>query len=472
MARFNQFSFAGQLINGPNIRIGQITGQFGLPQLRGSNWIAQNATGEQWLKKLHGGRDIILPLIVRDTPNGISQSIFDMIAGWAATRTQSTLANILDTGTRTAMAECTGWTQTDMTSAGLTFAGLLTFHLADPWFYWPTVTATITPTNTGTCGAVIANNPPAASRANFTLAIPSISSGQPIVVVAWAWSAVSSVADNFGTPYSWSKLEECGPFGAADYFNLWLGTGGVGTSGTVTVTLASSGHCGGWAFPLGGSSTADVHGHATTSTGTVSLSLTPATSTGEVAIYAGVDDNTSPGCVTSWPTTGWTVNKLTTPNGNPVLGMADAGTQSVTALAPLSATWTGLYTNDAMAAVGVVMKTSGGAPATLSVTHPGTVTAEKLTIDFLGPIVNPGVVNTTTGDSVSYSGAVAAGQHLIIDTWNMTATNNGANAIGSVGHSGNVPFLTLAPGVNSLSVYGSGCSGATSLAVSYAPPFV
>ena len=92
MARLNQFSFNGQLINGPNVRIGQITGQFGLPQLRGANWIAQGATGEIFVPKLHGGRDIILPLSVRDTPTGISQSIFDMIAGWAATSGPRTLS--------------------------------------------------------------------------------------------------------------------------------------------------------------------------------------------------------------------------------------------------------------------------------------------------------------------------------------------------------------------------------------------
>lgn len=471
MARFNQFSFRGQLINGPNVRIGQITGQFGLPQLRGANWIAQGATGEIFVPKLHGAHDIILPLIVRDIPNGISQSIFDQIAIWAANRTQGDLANILDTGTRTAQAECTGWTQTDMTSAGLTFAGLATFHLADPWFYGPTVTATVTPTNTGTCGAVVTNDPPRTPRANFTLAIPSIASGQPIAVVAWGWEAVSTVTDSFGTPHSWSKLEECGPFGAADYFSLWVGTGGAGTSGTITVTLTSSGHCGGWAFPLGGSSTVDVHGQATGS-GSVALSLTPATSAGEVAIVAGVDDNTSPGFLTSWPGAPWTLNRLITPNGNPFLGMGSAGAQTDATLSPLSATWSGHFASDAMAAVGVIMKTSGGAPVTLSVTNAGTATAEKLTLDFLGPIVNPAVVNATNGTSVSYTGAVAAGQHLIIDTWNETATNNGANVIGYVAHAGAVPLLTLAPGVNSLSVYGSGCTGATSLTVTFAPPWV
>ena len=81
MARLNQWAFAGNLINSPNVRVGKIVGQFGLPPLRGANWIAQNATGEQFVPKLHGGRDIILPLIVRDTPNGISQGIFEMVAG-------------------------------------------------------------------------------------------------------------------------------------------------------------------------------------------------------------------------------------------------------------------------------------------------------------------------------------------------------------------------------------------------------
>ena len=54
MARLNQWAFAGNLINSPNVRVGKIVGQFGLPPLRGANWIAQNATGEQFVQKLHG----------------------------------------------------------------------------------------------------------------------------------------------------------------------------------------------------------------------------------------------------------------------------------------------------------------------------------------------------------------------------------------------------------------------------------
>jgi hypothetical protein len=56
MARLNQWAFRGNILNGPNVRIGKVAGAFALPPLRGSNWIAQNATGEQFVSKLHGGR--------------------------------------------------------------------------------------------------------------------------------------------------------------------------------------------------------------------------------------------------------------------------------------------------------------------------------------------------------------------------------------------------------------------------------
>ena len=468
MARLNQWAFAGNLINSPNVRVGKIVGQFGLPPLRGANWIAQNATGEQFVPKLHGGRDIILPLIVRDTPNGISQGIFDMVAGWAATRTQSTLANILDTGTRTGMAECTGWTQTDMTSAGLTFAGLLTFHLADPWLYGPTVATTVNiSTSTPTMGAFVSSQTITGYRTSYALSV-SVVSGQPIVVIHDDISSgadATSITDTFSGHYTWTKIIA----GSLPRTNsVWIGTGGSGTSGTVTVNFAST-YAGGIAIPLAGCSTAtgagaiDASG-AALSTGSppfASLSLTPTAAT-EIAVYA-VDEGGSTDIPGWLPAGSATYNTMVRLRAN-VLYAPPSGV-------PLVGTWANSGSS-AWGAVGVIVKAgAGSSPTTASVSNPGTVVSENAILDFLGPITNPKVVNATTGTMCMYTGSVAAGQHLVINCGAFTALNNGYNAIGSVAHSGAVSFLPIAPGVNALTVYGSTAGGA-SLTVSLQPGFV
>ena len=476
MARFNQFAFNGQLINGPNIRIGQITGQFGLPPLRGANWIAQNATGELFVPKLHGGRDIILPLIVRDTPNGISQSIFDMIAGWAATRTQSTLANILDTGTRTAMAECTGWTQTDMTSAGLTFAGLLTFHLADPWFYGPTVSGSVTP-NAGLAFGTPVITTLSGPRTTWTAALTGVTSGQPIILVhatqGYA-TALSSIADTFGGHYAWTRVDGNNTY---QDLEIYIGTGGTGTSGTVTVT-APSGIIGGMAVPMIGASTSaglgavDVHGNTATFGSAIQMGLTP-TASYEAILSAMVGPS---------------------PYASYIYGFANAAFNLISANATLNLAYSGTnvgqvawYMNPTSGAViytsvgagggaswdmaGLVIKGSG-AVVTLSLTHPGSVLAEHLTLDILGPILNPTITNTTNGTSVTINTTVAGTKHLLVDAYAMTALNDGSNVIGSVVHSGATTFLTLNPGVNVLQISGASCTGSTLVTVAFAPGYV
>ena len=121
-------------------------------------------------------------------------------------------------------------------------------------------------------------------------------------------------------------------------------------------------------------------------------------------------------------------------------------------------------------AVGLILKGTG-TPVTLNLTNPGTVLAEDLTLDFLGPIINPTVTNTTNGTSITINTSVAGTNHLIVDTGAFTALNNGTNVIGSVTHSGAEPFLTLAPGVNVLQVSGAAGTGSTLATVSFVAPY-
>jgi len=108
------------------------------------------------------------------------------------------------------------------------------------------------------------------------------------------------------------------------------------------------------------------------------------------------------------------------------------------------------------------------------VTNAGTVPAEKMVLDFLGPISNPRLANLTldAGGAWYVEGlvTVAAGEHLLIDTGLWTATNGGLEAIGSIRHSGAFVFFRLAPGPNSLRVTATSPGG--SLTITYSSAYI
>jgi len=58
-------------------------------------------------------------------------------------------------------------------------------------------------------------------------------------------------------------------------------------------------------------------------------------------------------------------------------------------------------------------------------------------IEIAGPVTNPSV--TVGGQTLSYTGSLAAGDKVVIDTEKMTVTFNGVNALGS--YSGGFPKL-------------------------------
>lgn len=114
-----------------------------------------------------------------------------------------------------------------------------------------------------------------------------------------------------------------------------------------------------------------------------------------------------------------------------------------------------------------------GSPTNFSVTNPGTVATHRVIATVTGPIANPRLANL----SIDAGGAfyvealvtVAAGKQLVIDGGAWTATNDGANAIGSVRHSGAFEFFRLLPGANSLRVTSTSPGGSVELA--YSPPY-
>lgn len=111
-------------------------------------------------------------------------------------------------------------------------------------------------------------------------------------------------------------------------------------------------------------------------------------------------------------------------------------------------------------------------PTVQAVTHPGTSPAYRVSFDIEGPISNPRITNLANGFYVECLVTVAAGEHLLVDCWNATALNNAVNAIASIKHSGGKLWMKIDPGVNNLSVSGTGVSGATKLTSTFEPPFI
>lgn len=114
--------------------------------------------------------------------------------------------------------------------------------------------------------------------------------------------------------------------------------------------------------------------------------------------------------------------------------------------------------------------TIAASPTAVSLAHPGSVPTHRISIDLVGPLSNPRITNTTTGGYVECLVTVAAGTHLVIDCEAYTALNDGANAIGSIRHSGGFPFLELVPGTNDLEITATDLGGTFQL--TFEPPYL
>lgn len=118
----------------------------------------------------------------------------------------------------------------------------------------------------------------------------------------------------------------------------------------------------------------------------------------------------------------------------------------------------------------VVTGATTASPTDLTLVHPGTIWGWKLVLDFTGPISNPRITNVGNGQYVEALVAVASTKHFLIDCAAFTALNDGANAIGSIRHSGAVPFLEVDPGSQILRVTSTTPGG--SLTATFSPPYL
>ena len=528
-----------------------MTSQFGLPPLRGENFLTMGRTGQLFVPKIHDSRRISLLIEVADLPAGHAQTAFDALSVLFSNRGQGALVNNLpgtatvttpnglstvltanaaagatsivllaatniadnkylrigdsevvqvdpawsagttiplvvalrmphaageavvmvnDTGARTGQAECVSWQPSDPDRHGLMWTGVVDFLLADPWLYGPTVSGTVTPNAGLAFGTPVINQIGLVARTTWAAALTGVVSGQPIIVVHITQgytTALTSIADTFAGHYTYTRVD--GNNTGTQDLEIYIGTGGTGTSGTVTVT-AASGLIGGAAIPMTGASTSaglgavDVHGNTSGSgAGNLGLSLTP-TAAWEGAIFAALTaDPYIAGYNPPFPSPYAPIFYGVRPVGE--VGCYLYPTNGV-AFTPQLGLSGGVWEGAA-----AIIKGSGAA-VTLNITNTGTALAEKLTLDFLGPIVNPTITNTTNGTSVTINTTVAGTKHLLVDTGAFTALNNGANVIGLVTHTGAAPFLTLNPGANALQVSGAACDANTRVTVSFLPPFV
>lgn len=99
-----------------------------------------------------------------------------------------------------------------------------------------------------------------------------------------------------------------------------------------------------------------------------------------------------------------------------------------------------------------------------AVTVLGDVRTRRMTITFTGG-TNPTLTNSTTGDSVTWTGTVG-GTPVVVDVETMTATQGGTDVSGALTWARTFP-MTLAAGTNNLSLTGGG-----SVSTSYTPAYL
>ncbi len=207
------------------------------------------------------------------------------------------------------------------------------------------------------------------SSQGATLPMTGVTSGQPIIVLLASANSYNmssiSISDTFSTPYTWTVVQTEGNSNYAG-LAIVIGTGGAGTSGTITATVTSgSGYIGGWAVSCNGASTAsglsavDAYGGALAGTGTTlsSVSITP-TLSGEGVVYA-VGGNQN---ITSGPASPW-VNTTVNCGGSFPSSVMASTYQSPPSGSALTCTWTAAAANSQNTpTLGLIVKAAASAP--------------------------------------------------------------------------------------------------------------
>ena len=106
-----------------------------------------------------------------------------------------------------------------------------------------------------------------------------------------------------------------------------------------------------------------------------------------------------------------------------------------------------------------------------AVVNPGMAAVQKMTIVFNGALTNPRLTNSTTGVWVQYTGTIAGGASVTLNTDLFTAvTSASANVIGSITHQGARNWLPLRVGSNTLTLTASAGTGTAT--ITFQPPYI
>lgn len=144
------------------------------------------------------------------------------------------------------------------------------------------------------------------------------------------------------------------------------------------------------------------------------------------------------------------------------LGVSSVGTFTVKLIMP-DPYWYGVQATATL--------TSSG----LTLVHPGDTNAERMVIQLNGPLTNPMITNTALGISLRYSGTIAGGSSVTINTSTFTAVETGnINRVGKLSNIGSYWWMNFQPGNNPLTLtnWQGGALGAGNAGISYYPPYL
>ena len=121
--------------------------------------------------------------------------------------------------------------------------------------------------------------------------------------------------------------------------------------------------------------------------------------------------------------------------------------------------------------------TINASPKAMTVTNPGNVEERDPTITIDGPFSSITIANSTTGASVTYTGAIGAAETVTIGTnssgeYYATLSTGSANVIGNVTHSGSAALMTFAAGANTLAITSAGGNNTGTVKISFYAPFL
>jgi len=93
--------------------------------------------------------------------------------------------------------------------------------------------------------------------------------------------------------------------------------------------------------------------------------------------------------------------------------------------------------------------------ASADVNNPGTAPVSPV-VTITGAITNPVVTNTTTGQTLALTLALAAGEPVVVDCERFRATKGGVSVVSALGDAFLTGGFKLAPGINAITVAGTG----------------